>query len=108
MISTTTLQPPTNRLYIIMSVHASTVIEIIVSIIVMSLMIRIVLYRTRLSLKKRGTVLQVVVAMVEDILVVVSIIRAKAIINRTSLECPTLPMSIVIRFSVLMEFGWLF
>ncbi len=45
------------------------------SIIVLSLMIRI-LHRTRLSLNKRGTVLLVVVAMVEDVLVVVGIVRA--------------------------------
>ncbi len=77
------------------------------SIIVMSLVIRIILHRTRLSLKKTGTMLQVEVALVEDVRVVVGIIRAKAIMSRTSLECPTLPVSIVTGFSVLMEFGWL-
>ncbi len=56
------------------------------SIVVKSLVIRIILYRTRLSLKKRGTILQVVVALVDDVLVVVGIIRAEAIMNRTSLE----------------------
>ncbi len=68
---------------------ALTVVEIMDSIVVTSLMIRIVLRRTRLSLKKKGTMLQEVVAMVEDVLMVVSIIRAKAIMNGTSLELPT-------------------
>ncbi len=56
------------------------------SIDAMSPAIRIVLHRTRLSLKKRGIMLQVVVAMVEDVLVVVGIIKAKAIMKGTSLE----------------------
>ncbi len=73
------------------------------SIIAMSLVIRIVLHRTRLSLKKRGTMLQVEVSLVQDVLVVVGIIRAKATMNRTSLESPILP--IIMGFSVLMEFG---
>ena len=76
------------------------------SIAVMSLVIRMALHRTRLSLKKKGTVLLVVVAMVEDVLVVVGIIRDKAIMNGTSLESPILP--IIMGFSVLMEFGWPF
>ncbi len=76
------------------------------SIDVMSPVIRIVLHRTRLSLKKRGTVLQVVVAMVEDVLVMVGTIKAKAIMNRISLESPMLP--VIVGLSVLMEIGWLF
>ncbi len=76
------------------------------SFAVMSLMIRIKLHRTRLSLKKKGTMLQEVVTMVEDVLVVVGIIRAEATMNRTSLESPILP--IIMGFSVLMEFGWIF
>ncbi len=56
------------------------------SIDAMSLVIRIVLLRTRLSLKKKETMLQVVVAMVEDVLAVVGITRAKALIKGTSLE----------------------
>ncbi len=76
-----------------------------VLIIVTSLMIIIVLHRTRLSLKKRGSMLQVEVALVEDILVVVSVIRVKAIMGGTSLEFQILPMSIVLGFSVLMKFG---
>ncbi len=52
--------------------------------------------------------LQVEVALVEDILlVVVSIIRAEAIMNGISLELPTLPVPIIMGFSILMEFGWL-
>ena len=80
--------------------------EITASIIVTSLVIRIVLHRTRLSLKKTGIIPQVVVAMVEDILVVVGIIRDEATMNGTSLESPILP--VIMGFSVLMEFGWLF
>ncbi len=51
-----------------------------------SLVTRIVFQRTRLSMEKRGIVLQVVVAMVEDVLMVVSTIKAEAIMNGTSLE----------------------
>ncbi len=76
------------------------------SIDVMNHVIRIVLHRTRLSLKKRGTMLQVVVALVEDILMVVGTIKAKAMMNGISLELPMLP--VIVGFSVLMEFGWLF
>ncbi len=75
------------------------------SIIVESIVIKIVLNRTRLSLEKRGAMLQVVVKMAEDILVVVSVIRVKAIMGGTSLEFQILPMSIVLGFSVLMKFG---
>ncbi len=50
--------------------------------------------------------LQVEVTLVEDVLVAVSIIRAKAITNEISLELPILPVKIGL--SVLMEFGWLF
>ncbi len=46
--------------------------------------------------------------LLEDVLMAVSIIKAKAIMNRTSLEWPTLPVPIVIGFKVLMEFGWIF
>ncbi len=56
------------------------------SIVVESLMIRIISHRTRLSLKKGGTMLQVVVTMVDDFLMVVSIIRADAIMKGTNLE----------------------
>ncbi len=73
--------------------HASIVVEIMDSINVMNHVIRIALHRTRLSLKKRGTTLQVVVAMVEDVLVVVGTIKAEAIMNRISLESPMLPQS---------------
>ncbi len=76
------------------------------SIVVESLVIRIVLHRTRLSLKKRGTRLLVVFAMVEDVLVVVGTIKAEAIMTRISLELPMLP--VIVGFCVLMEFGWLF
>ncbi len=86
MISTTILQPPTNGLLTVELLHASIVVETMDSIVVESLVIRIVLNRTRLSLKKRGTFLQVVVAMVEEILMMVGIIRAKAIMKGTSLE----------------------
>jgi hypothetical protein len=108
MISTTTLQPPTNGLLPVVSMHTSIVVEIMALIVVTSLMIRIALHRTGLSLKKRGIVLQVVVAMVEDVIVVVGIIKAEAIMNGTSLELLTLPVLIIMGFSVLMEFGWLF
>ncbi len=66
--------------------HASIVAETMDSIVVESLVIRISLHRIRLSLKKRGPTLQVVVALVEDVLVVVGIIRAEEIMKGTSLE----------------------
>ncbi len=86
MISTTIFQPPTNGLFTVKSMHASIVVETMDSIIVESLVIRIVQHRTRLSLKKKGTMLQVEVALVEGVLVVDSIIKAKAIMKGTSLE----------------------
>ncbi len=86
MISTTTLQHPTNRLLIVELLHASIVVETMDSIVVESLVIRIVLHRTRLSLKKRGSMFQVEVALVEDVLMVVGIIRAEAIMKGKSLE----------------------
>ncbi len=66
--------------------HALIVVETMASIIVTSLMIRIVLHRTRLSLEKRGIVLHVMVAMVQDDLVVVSTITAEAILKGASFE----------------------
>ncbi len=86
--------------------HASILVETVVSIIVMILVTRIVLHRTRPSLKKRGIMLQVVVAMVEDVLVVAGTIKAEAIMNGISLELPILP--VMVGFSVLMDFGWVF
>ncbi len=55
------------------------------SIVVMILVIRITLHRTRLSLKKRGTMLQWEVAMVENVLVVVGIIKSQAIYEQNKL-----------------------
>ncbi len=66
--------------------HASIVVETMGSIVEESLVIRIALHRTRLSLKKQGTMLQVEVTLVEDVLMVVGTIKAKAIIKGTSLE----------------------
>ncbi len=56
------------------------------SIVVEGLVIRIILHRTRLGLKKKGTMLQVEVALGEDVLVVVGIIRARSIMKGTSLD----------------------
>ncbi len=86
MISTTILQPPTNGLFIIESMHASIVMETMDSIIEESLVIRIIFHRTRQSLKKIGTMLLVEVALVEDVLVMVGVIRTKATMKGTSLE----------------------
>ncbi len=69
MISTTTLQHPTNGFLTVKSTHASIVVGTMDSIVMMSLVIRIILHITRLSLKKSGTMLQVVVELVEDVLV---------------------------------------
>ncbi len=88
MISTTIFQPPTNGLLTIKSMHASIVVEAKDSIVVESLVIRIILHRNELSLKKKGTMLQVEVALtiVDDILVMVGIISAEAIMKGLSLE----------------------
>ncbi len=106
MISTTILQHPTNGLLTVKLLHASIVMETMGSIVLKILVIRIVLNRTWLSLKKRGTVLQVEVALVEDVLNVVGMIRVEAIMKGLSLELPILPVIMV--FSILMEFVWLF
>ncbi len=50
--------------------------------------------------------LQVEVALVEDVLNVVGMIRVEAIMKGLSLELPILPVIMV--FSILMEFVWLF
>ena len=86
MISTKILQRPTNGLLPVESIHASIVVETMDSIVVESLVIRIILNRTRLSLKKQGPTFQVEVALVEDVLVAGGAIRVKTIMNRTSLE----------------------
>ncbi len=79
-----------------------------VSIIVISLMTKIALLKTRSSLKMRGINKEVVVAVVKDILIVISITKAEGIMNGTSLESPIMPLSNTMRFSVLMKFGWPF
>ncbi len=71
MIFTTTLQPPTNRLYLVMSVHVSTLMEIVVLIIAKNPVTKPEL--TRLSFKRRGIVDQGMVTVVEDVLVVAEI-----------------------------------
>ncbi len=86
--------------------HASIVEGTMDSIFVENLMIRIRSNRTRLSLKKQGNTLQVEVTLVEDVLMVVGIIRAKGIMKGTSLESQKMP--VIVGLSVLMEFGWLF
>ncbi len=67
MISTTTLQPPTNGLYIVMSVYVTTVVEIMVLIIAKNSMTKLTLHRTRF--KRRGIFNQAMVTVVEDVLV---------------------------------------
>ncbi len=86
MISTTIFLHPTNGLFTNEAMLASIVVEPMASIVVASLVTRIVWHRTRLRLKKKGTVFQVVVALVQEILMVVNIIRAEAIMKGTSLE----------------------
>ncbi len=76
MISTKTIQPPTNGLLVIVLVHASIVAKIIVSIIVRNPMTKPALHRKRLSFTRKGIVNQVMVAAMEDILVVATIIKA--------------------------------
>ncbi len=92
MISTTTLQPPTNGLSTVMLVHTSIVVEIMVLIIVRNPVTKPALHRTRLSFKRREIVNQVMVAVMEDILLVAAIIKAVETMKGTNLECQTLPM----------------
>ncbi len=73
MISTTTLQPPTNDLFIFVSLHVSNVVESMFLIISRNPVIKPVLCRTRLRFKRRGILDQVMDAVVEDIFVVAKI-----------------------------------
>ncbi len=107
MIFATTLQPQTNGLYIVVSVHAPTVVEIMVTIITRSPMTKPALHRTRLSFKGRGIIKHVMVAAVEDILMVAKINKVVGSRNRTSLEWQTLSTLLTMEFTVLMGFGWL-
>ncbi len=75
MISTTTLQPPTNGLYIVNSLHVSTVVEIIESIIAEIQVTKPSLCRTELFFKRRGIIDQVMVLTVEGVFVVAKIIN---------------------------------
>ncbi len=102
-ISTAILQPPTIGLYIVVSVHVSTLVEIMVSIISKSPLIKPALCRVRLSFKRRGVVNQVMVAVEEDIFVATKIITVVGNVNRTSLEWQTLLVLLMVGFNVLMD-----
>ncbi len=87
-----------NWVGIIMSVHFSTVVEIVVLIIP---------HRTRQSFKSSRIVFQVMVAVEEDVFVVAKIIKAMGTMNRSRLECQILPTSPTMEFTVLMGYGLL-
>ncbi len=87
LISTTTLQPPTNGLSIVMLVHDSIVVEIMVLMIVRNPMTKPVLCKTGLSFKRRGIIDQVMVAVMKDTVMVDTIIKAVETIKGTILEC---------------------
>ncbi len=92
---------------IIMSVHFSTVVEIVVFIIPKNTMTKPALHRTRQSFKSSGIVFQVMVAVEEDVFVVAKIIKAMGTMNRSRLECQILPTSPTMEFIVLMGYGLL-
>ncbi len=102
MISTATLQPPTNGLHITMSVHVSTVVEIVVVIIAKNTVIKSVFCRTRLSFKKRRIANEVIVV---DVLVVAKTIKVVGTMNGTSLEWQISSVLLMVEFIALMKFG---
>ncbi len=108
LISTTTLQPPTNGFYIAVSVHVSTVVVIMVLIIAKNPVTKPALNRTSLSFKRRGIVNQVIVSVVEDIFVMAKIIKVVENMNGRNLEGQTLAALLTVEFIALMEFGWPF
>ncbi len=67
-------------------------------------MTKLALHRPRLSFKRRGTVDQVMAAVMEDILVVAAIIKAVVTMKGTNLDWQTLPMLLPVEFIVIMEF----
>ncbi len=82
--------------------HASIVVEIMVLIIVMNPVTKPTLQRIGLSFKRSRIINQVIVAVIEDILVVSTIIKAKKM-KGTNLEWQTLPVLLPVEFIVLME-----
>ncbi len=74
-VFTITLQPPTHGLSIVMLVHASIVVDIMVLIILWNRMTKPALCRTKQRFKRRGLVDQVVVEVMEDVLVMATIIK---------------------------------
>ncbi len=106
MISTITLQPPTDELFINVLVYVSTVVEIVLLIIAKNPMTKPALHMTRLNFKRREIDDQMMVAVVEEILVVTKIIKAMGTMNGTNLEWQLLPTLLTVTFTALMEFGW--
>ncbi len=79
-------QPPTNGLSIVMKVHTPTMMEIMVLIIVRNPITKPAFCRTRLSFMSKRIVDQVMIAVVENILVVTAIIKALETMKGTKLE----------------------
>ncbi len=84
MISTTTLQLPTNGLSFIVLVHAFLA-EIMILIIARNTMTKTALRRTRLSFERRGINDQEVVTVMEDVVVVAAINNAMETMKGTNL-----------------------
>ncbi len=99
MIFTTPLQLPWNRLYIVMSVYASTVMKIMVSIMTRSLMTKPAFHRKRMKLR---VVIQVMTAEIDGLLIVTKTTKAVWTMNTTSLELLILSILLTIAFTVLM------
>ncbi len=106
IIYTTTLQPPMNGLFIVMSVNDANVVEIMVLIIARNPLSQSSLHRTELFFRRRGKVAYVMVAVLV-ILMVTKTIKEMETMNGTGLEWQTFPTLLMLEFNVLMRFGWL-
>ncbi len=91
---------------IIVLVHVSIVVEIMVLIIAKNPMTKLVLCGRR-GVQRKGTVGQVMVAVVEGVLVMAGTNKAVETMNRISLEYEILLALLIMKFTVLMRFGWL-
>ncbi len=96
-----------SELFIFVSLHVMTVLEIMYWINAKSDLNNPTLDRTRLSLKNRESSTLAITVVVEGILVVARIIKAVGTMNKTSLEGQILPIPLTLGLVVLMEFGWL-
>ncbi len=94
-------------LFIFVSLHVMTVLEVMYWINAKSNLNNPTLDRTKLFLKNRESAPLVITMVVEGILVVARIIKAVGTMKKTSLERQMLPITLTLGLMVLMKFGWL-